>query len=484
MFSSPALFCTTVSAGIRPEFAALMEEPDFAIHPLTLRFRDRTVEAAFQTSWLRGTMPMRRFWAIGAILVYGLYSTLILGASAHGFADLHWFRFLVCLPILVLVAGVTVSGRATPTMLNTLFPIVTAAPFGNACFAYATTGGEESLLYLYEMASLFVCSIFYFPMLLVPLLMFIVIGTAMSFVTFWSVWLAAGQGWDAIAVQTMLLLGLTAAGIAAAYSKDTLVRRNYRASQMQQAARRDAEILARSAQAASEAKSRFMAILGHEFRTPLNAIIGYSELMRATTPPDALSAAKWPEYLDDIHHSAAKLHHQIENVLMLVRDDQSPLRLNAERFDLAVTASAVAARLQDRADQRSISLNAPGELPPVEITADRWMTERMVGELLTNAIKFSRAGSEISLSVGRGEGGVCLSVTDRGDGLDASALGTVFDPFVQTDDDLNRRNDGLGLGLSLVRKMIEAHGGRIELEPAEGGGTLARLFFPDAAPAA
>jgi signal transduction histidine kinase len=442
-----------------------------------LRFVHPETEQAFLWSWLRATLRIRTTWAISATLVYVAYSSLIYYASSIAFTDLHWFRFLVVLPIFASVVFVVTREKATPLLCETVYAIMSTAAFANASFCYAMVEGEPSLLFLYEMAAVFVCSMLYFPGLFRPIAIFIGIGTAISFVTFWHVWLKAGQDWVAISVQSSLLLGLTFSGFAAAFSKEILIRRNYRARQIEERQRSEAERLARAADTASEAKSRFVAMVGHEFRTPLNAIMGYSEILQLA-PGRNWKPERVNEYMSDIFHSAQHLHRLVENVLTVTNGTDEALKANLEPVELNSVVSRIAGANLIKADGRGIQLTQSYGADRLEVSADHWMVAHMLDELISNALKFTSPGGRLDIEVmPRRDGGGDIRVSDNGVGISEDMQARVLEPFTQSDSDLDRSHDGLGLGLALVQNMALAQNGRIKLSSKLGEGTSVLVTF-------
>lgn len=452
-------------------------DPAFTMLGLSLKFADRRIESEFQSSWVRATQSMRAIWAISATLLYAFYSYLIYYASEIPYFELHWFRFIVVLPILMAVTALVLSERAKPAVFDLIFQLFTSVAFANACYCHAVVEGQENLLFLYEMAALYVCAMMYFPALFRPIAVFIVIGTAMSFLTFWYVWLKAGQGWVAISIQSSLLLALTVSGLAAAYSKEVLIRRNYRARSIERENRVKAERLALAADAASEAKSRFVSMVGHEFRTPLNAIMGYSEIMQMTSNIN-WTREKTTEYMGDIFRSAEQLHRLVENVLAVTNGPDERLEATIDTVELNSVVSRVAGTNLIKADRLGIQLTQSFGADRTEVAADHWMVAHMLEELISNALKFTSHGGRVDIEVmPRNNGGGEIRVSDNGPGIPDEMQKRAFEAFTQSQSDLNRTHDGLGLGLALVRNMADAQGARIRLSSQAGAGTSVLIIF-------
>ncbi len=233
------------------------------------------------------------------------------------------------------------------------------------------------------------------------------------------------------------------------------------------------------AEAANNAKTAFLGNMSHELRTPLHAILGFSEtIKRASFGP--IQPPRYGEYVNHIHQSAEHLFSLVEDLLSLTRIEARQYTLNETRLDLAGPCRFAADLLRGKAEASGISLilsEAP--TPPVVIFADLRTVRQCVLNLVTNAVKFTPAGGEIRLAWGlSAEGEAELSVTDTGIGISQDEQVAIFDPFYQVDNSLSRQHTGAGLGLPLVKSLIELHGGRVALGSRAGHGSRFTLTFP------
>ena len=232
------------------------------------------------------------------------------------------------------------------------------------------------------------------------------------------------------------------------------------------------------AEAASRAKSEFLANMSHELRTPLNAIIGFSEVMRGELL-GPLGSPRYTEYATDIHESGSHLLTLINDILDVSRAEAGELTLNESEVDVAYVVRAARRLIEQRATAAGLALEtglAPG-LPT--IWADERMVKQMVINLLSNSVKFTPEGGRIRVDAAlEPSGSLCLRVSDTGIGLSESEIPIALTPFRQVESGLTRKHGGTGLGLPLVKSLIELHGGslRIESEPARG--TTVSLRFP------
>jgi signal transduction histidine kinase len=236
---------------------------------------------------------------------------------------------------------------------------------------------------------------------------------------------------------------------------------------------------AAEAEAASRAKSQFLATMSHELRTPLNAVIGFSEaLMHESDRPDA---RRVEEYANAINEAGRHLLSLINDILDVARIEAGRMDLAEDRVDLASLSAAVLRLLEPAARTASVALAlaVPKDLPAVR--GDERRLRQVLLNLVSNAVKFTPPGGSVRLEAGPDvEGGIALRVADTGIGIAREDLERVFQPFVQLDSSLARRYQGSGLGLFLSRALALAHGGTLTLESEPGRGTTAVLRLPAA----
>lgn len=240
-------------------------------------------------------------------------------------------------------------------------------------------------------------------------------------------------------------------------------------------AARDALADARDAAVnANLSKTRFFANMSHELRTPLNAVIGFSQLLETD-----IFAGKRVEYAGLIRRSGEHLLELVNDLLDMSKIESGRLELDETDVDLRGLIAECCKLVEPRLRTMRLRLvqNTAGDLPSV--TGDPRALRQIVLNLLTNAIKFSRADGMIEIFasvVSAGE--MAFSVRDNGIGIALADQARIFEPYARSRQEIARKQEGTGLGLPIVKGLVEAHGGRISLESAPDHGTCVTIWLP------
>ncbi len=232
------------------------------------------------------------------------------------------------------------------------------------------------------------------------------------------------------------------------------------------------------AEAASQAKSKFLANMSHELRTPLNAILGFSEVMRDEVFGN-LGSSQYVGYATDIHKSGEHLLGLINDVLDLSRIEAGRFVVRAEEINMPEAIRNAHAMFELRAAAVGIKLQSEFDSALPLLLADERACRQILINLISNAVKFTPPGGTVTTFARRAAGGgMEVGVSDTGAGIDPADVATVFEAFGQGRHDIAVNEKGTGLGLPIVRGLVEAHGGKVALDSVLGKGTTVICTFP------
>jgi len=238
---------------------------------------------------------------------------------------------------------------------------------------------------------------------------------------------------------------------------------------------REIEDKSRQLEVASQHKSEFLANMSHELRTPLNAIIGFSEVL--TDRMFGELNEKQEEYLKDIYASGTHLLSLINDILDLSKIEAGRMELELTEFHLPTALDSALTLVRERAGRRSIALHMSLDERLGEVRADERKIRQVVLNLLSNAIKFTPEGGQIEVQAILKDPLVEVSVSDTGVGIAPEDQEKVFEEFRQVGT-ADKKAEGTGLGLTLCRKFIELHGGRIWVKSQLGAGSTFTFTIP------
>lgn len=234
----------------------------------------------------------------------------------------------------------------------------------------------------------------------------------------------------------------------------------------------------RKAEEANLAKSRFLATMSHELRTPLNAILGFSEVMKNEVFGGHANAA-YKEYSSDIHGSGQHLLNLINEILDLSRIEAGRYELNEEALSLAAVVDDCSHMLNLRAKAKGQTIREAIEPDLPKIWADERAIRQVVLNVLSNAIKFTPQGGEISIKVGwTATGGQYVTITDTGPGIPEDEIPIVLQTFGRGSLAIKTAEQGSGLGLPIVKGLIDLHGGGFQLKSKPRAGTEVTVTLP------
>jgi signal transduction histidine kinase len=230
----------------------------------------------------------------------------------------------------------------------------------------------------------------------------------------------------------------------------------------------------------TDVKSRFIANMSHELRTPLNAIIGFSEMIRDQVY-GPLGDQRYVEYSNDIYASGQHLLSIINDILDLSKVEAGKMSLNEDAVDLSDVVRRAVSQIRLLAEKSGVNV---GALPPSQtaiLAGDERLIFQIVLNLLSNAVKFTPKGETVAVEIRAKEekGSIAIFVRDSGCGIAPADMARAMEPFGQVHATQAGTTRGTGLGLPLVKSLVELHGGSFELQSKVGVGTTAIVIFPE-----
>ena len=221
--------------------------------------------------------------------------------------------------------------------------------------------------------------------------------------------------------------------------------------------------------AVANMRKEFSANVSHELKTPLTSISGYAEIMKSgLVKPEDMKG-----FAERIYNEARRLITLVEDIIKLSKLDEGNVQLEKEEVDLYKLTREILTRLSPQAAKRKVHVEVTGE--PVEYVGIRQILDEMIYNICENAIKYNKEGGKLTVWVGNTLQGKKVCVTDTGIGIPENETDRIFERFYRTDSSRNSRQGGSGIGLAIVKKIIEDHKGKIWAESVEGEGTAMHI---------
>jgi PAS domain S-box-containing protein len=246
----------------------------------------------------------------------------------------------------------------------------------------------------------------------------------------------------------------------------------------EQEARREADVARRRAEAASRSKDEFLATISHELRTPLNHILGWITMLRG----GKLTVEKTQKAYDTIERNVRAQARLIDDLLDVSRIISGKLLIEPRQIEITRVVEAAAESMGPAAEDKGVHFITSFSPEAGMVSGDPDRLQQAIGNLLSNAVKFTPKGGHVELRLTRVNSRIEIAVIDDGQGITPEFLPHVFDRFRQQDATTGRRHGGLGLGLAIVRQLVELHGGSVRVESeGEGRGAAFTITLPAAA---
>lgn len=231
-------------------------------------------------------------------------------------------------------------------------------------------------------------------------------------------------------------------------------------------------------ESAERAKSEFLACVSHELRTPLNAVIGYSEMLKGEVF-GALGHTKYSEYVDNIHTSGNHLLKMINDILEISRTEAGMVMLNRGSSSISQMIGECIAVFSSEAEQNGVEVRITLQEDIGMVWVDAIKLKQAITHIIANAIKFTPSGGVIHVHVNMDDDDLHIRVEDTGMGMSDEELTKAMQGyFSQVDSGLDRRFEGMGLGLSFARKLVELHGGELRVDSIKNKGTTVDMSIP------
>ena len=241
--------------------------------------------------------------------------------------------------------------------------------------------------------------------------------------------------------------------------------------------RRQLAAVAREAELSSKSKTDFLATISHEVRTPLNAIIGYSEAMMEKVFGD-LGHQKYNEYADHIHGSGQHLLSIINDIFDLSKAEAGKLEFDTALVALDKAISQAVTIVRGSGESSGVMIDVADLSAMSAVRASEQRLLQIFVNLLSNAVKFTPEGGHVGVHAEAGAEDVLISIVDGGIGMSEQEIEQAMLPFTQVDGSLERRFEGTGLGLPLAKLLVEGHGGTLHMKSAPGEGTEVTVRLP------
>ncbi len=233
------------------------------------------------------------------------------------------------------------------------------------------------------------------------------------------------------------------------------------------------------AEEANDAKSRFLAHMSHEFRTPLNAIMGFSEIIKNKVLGGDV-APSYVSYADHIHRSGEHLLHIVNDILDMAKVESGAQPLQQKAIDMGEATASAISFIEGLAGQKNVRMDVEAMENLPRVTGDERFVRQVLINLLSNAVKFSPAGGKIRVAAAHSPGkSLDISVADNGPGIEPTLLRRLGEPFLQGNPAISQSGQGTGLGLSICKRYMDLLGGELIINSTVDRGTTATIRFPN-----
>jgi two-component system cell cycle sensor histidine kinase PleC len=440
---------------------------------ITLKFGDREIEKQFVTEELQRSMRLIRLTILLGMVMYALFGILDIYMAPNALERVWVVRYGTICPILLCVLIVTYTRYFARYAQIFLALGSFISGFGVLAMTMLLPEPANYLYYAGLILVVIYCSsiirLDHLYAAMLSLSLFVLYQAGALFVTHIP---------KEILINNDFFFGASlSVGMLSSYTHELYRRRNFIYTRLLILEKVRSEKLSREAQEASRAKSEFLASMSHELRTPLNAIIGFTEVMKLQIF-GAIGSERYMGYIEDIHNSGTHLLAVINDILDLAKAEANKLTLTEEEVDLCELVDSSIRMFRNTAAVQGVRLafTLPREQPILH--ADARLLRQVLINLVSNAIKFTLTGGAVTIAIQTDAEGCRIRVEDNGIGIAHEDLDKILEPFVQIESAHNRKHGGTGLGLPLVKRIVELHGGTLLLDSDPGVGTRITVLLP------
>ncbi|MGE0409413.1 MAG: sensor histidine kinase [Amphiplicatus sp.] len=442
------------------------------LRPATATFSDPTLEAAYRGHLVNVELPKIRLIGLGGLVVWYLFAILDILTIKEALADVLVVRCLIVGPIVTGLAGM---------LWMTRFRNIYGAVIAIGMFAFSL--GIIAMIALMPTVGA--------PPYIIGVLVVLAYSSCFNRIPFTlaaSVYILIALVYSGVLIYAgkftrvdiiagiFFMWNIVQIAVITHYAQEIRSRQIWRRDRQRALDAAYIEELLIEATAADQSKINFISILSHELRTPLHQIIGFSEVVQQRLQSEG--PLDVGGFVDDIRGSAHELLARIGKMLRYADATAGKIKYEIEDISTVDLVETVLVQMRDKAAKREITIDAEA-LEDVPVMIDHHHTSYALGHLIENAVKATPKGGVIEIKGRAGKDGFfALEIVDKGAGMDAAQLKAAFEPFAQVEQLRTRSRDGLGLGLTLARKIFQDQKAELAIESVKGEGTKATVRLP------
>jgi len=444
------------------------------LHMFSLRFRSRAMERRFLVRHMLDSRPVIRLGLLAGGALYGVFGILDFLLVPEVAQKIWLVRFGFVFPVIAGVLVLTYHRSFVRFAQAALSLAMLAAGMGIIAM---TVIGEPPASHWYY-AGLIMVVIYCASVLRLHHVYSLIVSLVLVACYQVSAVYLNPTPYEVLLNNDFFLAMAIAVGATVNYVQELYLRLNYFQTRVLISEKAASDSLRRKADAANKAKTEFLAGISHELRTPLNAIIGFSEIVKEEIL-GPLGTPRYKSYAEDIYSSGNHLLNIIGDMLDLATAEAGKLTFVEREFDLCAIVDECLRMFQVPDISHGLRISASLPSHSVWVYADPGRLRQVIINLVSNGVKFTEKGGEVSVALWIDETGSCVvSVTDSGIGMAAEDLGNAMQPFYRAGNPYTSARGGTGLGLPIVQKIVEWHGGTLDIDSKPGKGTVVTMHLP------